>query len=476
MSTAAELILPAIRWDADAGFDPYRERIERWLAMGPGGFIFFGGERDAVRALTAELRRASTHELLIASDVERGAGQQVQGLTSLPPLAALAGMGRPAVIEAARLTALECLDAGFNWALSPVCDLDIEPDNPIVQTRSFGADAYEVGHLAAAWSTACQDAGVLACAKHFPGHGRTTLDSHATLPVVGAGRELERDLLPFRIAVAAGVASVMSCHVAFPAWDSSGAAATHSSRILRDLLRRDLFFGGITVTDALIMEGARAGEGEAAGAAMAIEAGCDLLLYPHEPVEVAEGLEKLASGVRDRASAGGLAAAMEHAALRRDEAVRRAKPPRGLDADTLASHRERGRALCREAVTVLRGEPRPMRRGIAIEIVDDDAGGPYPLPPRTAFQDELHGVGVDVRPRGERVVLLFADVKSWKGRSGLSAESRARLAKLVDQGTPVILFGHPRRLADIPGNGPVFCAWSGDVAMQQAAARFLISA
>jgi len=467
MNRAAELVLPAIRWDDEKGYEPYRQQIGRWLEIGAGGFIVFGGERGELQRLTRELREGSGHELLIASDVERGAGQQVRGLTSLPPLLALARLGEGAVREAAEMTAAECRDAGINWAFAPVCDLDIEPENPIVQTRSFGADAFEAGRLAAAWIEACQRAGVLACAKHFPGHGRTTLDSHATLPVVTAGRELERDVLPFRMAVRAGVQSVMTAHISFPALDPGGAAATHSRRILTELLRRDLFFDGLTVTDALIMEGAKSGGGEAEGAARALAAGCDLLLYPHEPEAVAAGLAAMADSDRN------LAVCMEGASLRRDRVVRDAAPPRALGGEALAANASRGAQLCRDAVIALRREIRPLRRVVSIEIVDDDAGGPYPLPPRTAFQDELARLGVEVRPRGERVVLLFADVKSWKGRSGLSGASRDRLASLLDDSATVIVFGHPRRLADVPGTGTVLCAWSGDVAMQRAAAQRL---
>jgi beta-glucosidase-like glycosyl hydrolase len=464
-----DLVAPAIRWDAAAGFEPYRARIEQWIELGVGGFVLFGGERGAVQTLTRELRDASPRELLIGSDVERGAGQQVRGLTSLPPLGALAGLGEQAVREAARLTALECRDVGINWAFGPVCDLDIEPNNPIVQTRSFGADAFAVGHLAAAWVQACQAEGVLACAKHFPGHGRTTMDSHATLPVVPAGRELERDLIPFRLAVGAEVASVMSCHVAFPAWDPSGVPATHSTRLLRDLLRRDLFFAGLTVTDALIMEGARAGASESEGAIRALLAGCDILLYPHEPVDVITGIAAAIQGGNTE-----LAGFVAQSSLRREQTVRRAGPTQTLSDATLAVHRAHGEALCRDAVRMLRSDPPALRGAAEISIVDDDAGGPYPLPARTAFQAELERLGVEVRPGGQRIVLLFADVKSWKGRAGLSTESAAALSAQLATPALVVLFGHPRRQTEIPGVGPVVCAWSGDEAMQRAAAQRLV--
>jgi len=463
-----DLVAPAIRWDPASGFEPWRTRIADWLELGVGGFILFGGERNAVRALTGELRAGSQRDLLIGSDVERGAGQQVSGLTSLPPLGALAGLGEDAVREAARITALECRDVGINWAFGPVCDLDMEPNNPIVQTRSFGSDAFAVGNLAAAWIQGCQAEGVLACAKHFPGHGRTTMDSHATLPVVPVGRELERDLIPFRRAVVAEVASVMSCHVAFPEWDPSGAPATHSTRLLRDVLRRDLFFAGLTVTDALIMEGARAGVSEVEGAIRALTAGCDMLLYPHEPAAVVAGIADAIQGGNAP-----LAGFVAQSSLRREQAVRRAGDTQPLSEATLAVHRRTGEAMCRDSIRNLRSAPPPLRGPVEIGIVDDDAGGPYPLPPRSAFQAELERLGVEVGRGGERIVLLFADVKSWKGRAGLSAGSAAALQTQLTTPATVVLFGHPRRQTEIPGVGPVLCAWSGDEAMQRAAAQRL---
>ena len=212
-----------------------------------------------MRALTKELRQKSRVPLLIAADLERGAGQQFSGATGLPPLAAIASLGdADAVRRAARLTAREARTLGLNWDLAPVCDLDIVPENPIVGTRSLGSDSRKVAMLAQAWIQACQAEGVLACAKHFPGHGRTRTDSHAGLPVVDASRAelMEHDLAPFRAAIEAGVAGVMTAHVSYPALDASGAPATMSREMLQWLLRQQMRFDGLIVTDAMIMEGA----------------------------------------------------------------------------------------------------------------------------------------------------------------------------------------------------------------------------
>ena len=135
MSDVAQLLLPALRWDTSAGWETERPLIEKGLQLGVGGFILFGGVEDAVRSLTKELRQRSRVPLLIGADLERGAGQQIAGATGLPPLAAIASLGdTDAVRRAARLTAREARTMGVNWDFAPVCDLDIEPANPIIGT------------------------------------------------------------------------------------------------------------------------------------------------------------------------------------------------------------------------------------------------------------------------------------------------------------------------------------------------------
>ncbi|MFQ5678188.1 MAG: glycoside hydrolase family 3 N-terminal domain-containing protein [Gemmatimonadota bacterium] len=295
------------RWPATR----VRQRARRALELEVAGFLLFGGSAEEVSRLTRWLREEAGRALLLAADLERGAGQQFRGATRLPPPAALAAHPDPekAVRAAARLTAEQARELGINWVLAPVLDLDAEPRNPIVGTRSFGADPERVAELGRLWVQSCQRAGVACCAKHFPGHGRTTTDSHTELPVVTASRErMEADLVPFG-RVADCVESVMTAHVAYPALGASGPAAL-SEPLLRGLLRRDLGFRGLVVTDALIMAGFRSRAGreaapsEDAGAvesdrpsegalmARAVAAGCDLLLYPRALRQAVSGLER----------------------------------------------------------------------------------------------------------------------------------------------------------------------------------------
>src|SRR5690242_15185892 len=286
----ARLIVPALRAGGDGAFSHEAARIADALDLGVGGFIVFGGTVESVRRLTADLLRRAGRPLLIASDLERGAGQQVAGLTQFPPPLALASLGDAAVVRwAGAVTAQEARAVGINWVFAPVADLDVLPDNPIVQTRAFGDDPNRVASMVRTWIEGCQAAGALACVKHFPGHGRTAVYSHIALPVVAEEAPTLRasDLLPFAIAVECGVASVMTAHVAYPSLDPSGVPATLSEPIMKEL-RGPLGFEGLVVSDALIMDGALAGRRESDAAVEAVRAGVALLLYPNDARRVRE--------------------------------------------------------------------------------------------------------------------------------------------------------------------------------------------
>jgi beta-glucosidase-like glycosyl hydrolase len=472
MIPRARLVCPALRWRRGS-FRSNQSQIAAALAAGVGGFIVFGGTRAAVAALTATLCERARRPLLIGSDFERGPGQQVRGLTELPPPAALGYLDDLAATnECGRITAVEGRAVGINWVFAPVCDLDIEPKNPIVQTRAFGAEPQAVGAHAAAWIKGCQEVGgggVMACAKHYPGHGRTTTDSHEGLPIVEAlGDEVQRtDVTPFRAASEAGVGSVMPAFVSYPRWDASGAAATFSPIIL-GYLRDTLGFGGLVVTDAFIMGGATAAAPESSAAVAAVNAGCDMLLYPTDWAGVVKALEGVDSG------------RVEAALARYETALRSTEHGAGsrLDDAVRAEHQTFADGLADRTVHLLRGEAPALGKAVSVTIVDDDVGGPYAIPPRDVFARELMGRGVGVprypEPGTRHVVLVYAEPRSWKGRADLGARSLAQLERLVPQTSLVILFAHPRLAAQIPGDVPVVCAWHGQALMQRAAARWVV--
>jgi beta-glucosidase-like glycosyl hydrolase len=469
----ARLLAPAIRWKDGAGFSHEREAIDRAIALGVGGFVLFGGEAGAVRELTAELRQRSSVPLFIAADLERGAGQQFRGATQLPPLAALGHLDDLTVTrQAAALTAREALALGVDWVLAPVADLDIEPDNPIIGTRSFGADPTRVAAHVTAWIEGCRDEGARCCAKHFPGHGRTTDDSHERRPVVPASRaELELDLTPFRAAILAGADAIMTAHVAYPALDPTGAPATASSAIVRTLLRDELEFGGLVMTDALIMQSIL-DEGEAGAIVGPVAAGCDVLLYPTDPVAAEAALTRaLGSGLDERV--------LREAHDRIEAAAagpRRTGPRTERHTDALWALGIAGRTI-----HVVRGSV-DIPRDFDLMTVDDDLGGPYPPPSRQRFTDGLRAAGFNPRsvdePDGRRatVVAVYADIRAWKGRPGLSGEATRRVATAVERrpDAVVMLFAHARLASSTPGRNLV-AAWGGEAIMQAAAARWLAS-
>lgn len=461
------LVIPALRWREDTGFGHETGSIARALEVGAGGFILFGGTADAVSDLTSRLGREAGRPLLFGADLERGPGQQFEGLDELPPPAALASLGDAAVLRGAGvLTAVEALSVGVNWVLAPVADLDLEPANPIVQTRSFGADPARVGAAAAAWIAGCEAAGALACAKHFPGHGRTRVDSHVALPVVEASaEELRADLEPFAAAAAVGVGSIMTAHVAYPALDPSGRPATFSEPIL-GTLRREIGFGGLVVSDALTMAGARhfGSPEEVAGAAIA--AGVDLLLDPEDPARVVAAL--VARAGDDPAFAGRMEAALERyqSGLARvaDAEPFERLPPAG-------SARALGDWLL--ARPLLRGNPPVLRPPLDIVTVDDDAGQ-IPAPsPTTWLAGVLSRLGVPLGPGGSRIVLAMSEPRAWKGWAGFGPASRDALGRETALADLVVLFTHPRHLAALPGEAPVLLAWHRQRLMQEAAARWI---
>jgi beta-glucosidase-like glycosyl hydrolase len=462
------LILPALRAGTNGSFSHEAAAIADALELGVGGFIIFGGNVESVRRLTTDLTRRAERPLLLGSDLERGAGQQVEGLTEFPPPRALAALDDPAVARwAGAVTAQEARAVGINWVFGPVADLDILPENPIVQTRAFGDDPQRVATLVRGWIEGCQGAGALACAKHYPGHGRTALDSHVTLPSVDVDRETLQasDLVPFTVAVESGVAAMMTAHVAFPALDASGTAATLSAPILEGL-RGALRFDGLVVTDALIMDGALTGRRESDAAIQALQSGVDLLLYPKDP-------RRMREAIAGAVETGALARDRLEQSLRRYEralavAIRPTPPVRRGPFDSAGALAD---ALIRQGM--MRGDAPSLAGPLDLVVVDDDVGGPYPPSPSDWVARALGPELVGRYTGGSRVVLVFAEPRGWKGRAGLGEASLEALASQASDADLIVLFGHPRMVEQLPSDAPVLLAWHRQRLLQEAVARWL---
>ncbi len=276
-----------------------------------GGVILVGGSAGDLMLRSQQLQSWAKYPLLIAADIEEGVGQRFAGATWFPPPMAIAKIAAEEPSKAqgyatamGAYTAQEALAVGINWVLAPVVDVNNNPENPVINVRSFGENSETASELALAFMRGAQKYPVLTCAKHFPGHGDTSVDSHIELPVLRHSPErLETvELPPFQRAIAGGVDAVMSAHLCIEAWDSEY-PATLSSKILTGQLRQRFGFEGLIVTDALVMGAIAKRYGPNEAPILALEAGADILLMPVDPAEAITALcEAVKSGriSRDR--------------------------------------------------------------------------------------------------------------------------------------------------------------------------------
>jgi beta-N-acetylhexosaminidase len=277
------------------------------LAEGLGGVCYFGSNTADGPAAVAELSaaiRAAHPRAVIAVDEEGGDVTRLHALDGSPVLGPAAlGAADDLVLtrDTGRAIGAEMAAAGINLDFGPVADVNSNPDNPVIGTRSFGTEPAPAAAHVAAWVTGLQEAGVAACAKHFPGHGDTAQDSHLELPTVEADLEtlFARELVPFAAAVEVGIASVMTSHIVVPALDPE-LPGTLSAPVL-GLLRDRLGYDGVIVSDALDMAGASAGRGIPEAAVLSLAAGADLLcIGPEKPAAlVRETQDAIVAAVRD---------------------------------------------------------------------------------------------------------------------------------------------------------------------------------
>jgi beta-N-acetylhexosaminidase len=257
--------------------------VRRWLGAGLGGVALFARNVESpaqVAALTAQLR-SENPDVIVAIDEEAGDVTRFESRhgSSRPGNLALGAVDDPELTElVARDLGRELADAGITLDYAPDADVNSNPKNPVIGVRAFGAEPHLVARHTSAFIRGLQSAGVAGCAKHFPGHGDTAVDSHHDVPVIARSEaELAAcELVPFRAAIAAGAQSVMTGHLLVPAWDPE-LPATLSPRILTGLLREELGFEGLIVTDGIEMQGVRRRYGLEGAAVRAIAAGVDAI-------------------------------------------------------------------------------------------------------------------------------------------------------------------------------------------------------
>jgi len=472
-----------------------------------GGLILFAPAEvyETARLINAFQKMAKV-PLLVASDFERGAANRVTGPTLFPPLMSLGAAGSERLAYAmGRVTALEGRAMGVHMTYAPVVDVNIDPDNPIINTRAVGADPGLVARIANAFIRGVQENGMIATAKHFPGHGDTSQDSHMLLPTITADLDrLEKvELYPFREAVDAGVRAIMSAHLAVPALDPTpGLPATLSAPIMTGVLRQKLGFRGLAVTDALEMAGVTRAYSTEEAALMAIQAGADQLLLPPDPKKV---IAYLAAAVRD----GRLAESRVDRSVR---LILEAKASLGLDRnrfvrlDELATrvspkaHLDQALATYESSATLVRNEggvlplaaapAKIVLMSLSSDLGDYYAGQPFvnalrrTYPDAAAFyadgdtgREALDEAFARAATAEVAVVALFSRLADGKGTVGLApahVDLIHRLAALENgPAVAVVSFGSPYFLRHFPEVEAYVCLYRATAEAQAVAARAL---
>ncbi|HEY0144514.1 MAG TPA: glycoside hydrolase family 3 protein [Thermoanaerobaculia bacterium] len=446
----------------------YRELVRHVTENHAGGVIWFASGIFETAFLNARLQSLAKRPLLISADLESGLGMRFPDATWWPPAMAVSDLGL--IEEQGRITAIEAQAVGIQQILAPVADVNVDRDNPVINTRSYGDDPYEVARRITAFIDGVQNAGALATAKHFPGHGDTRVDSHRALPLLDVDRDrLERvELVPFRAAIEANVASIMIGHLAVPSLDPTPAPvrthfenaygthreevprsatipATLSQPIVTGLLRRELGYDGLVITDAMDMGGLAAHFEPGEAAVRAIEAGNDQILYSADT-------DAAMAAVRHAVRSGRIAEARIDESFER---IDRIAAVRGASFEEISrivdrpEHVAVAEEIARRAVRVVRDERGllPLRTRPTAVIVSD-----WPeenqlveavrlLDPREVFTIDSRSREQEIE--GDVIVMLLAlRPRSGAGRIAMPMDAR-RLADRHGRRMIAISFGSP---------------------------------
>ncbi|HYD54290.1 MAG TPA: glycoside hydrolase family 3 N-terminal domain-containing protein [Gemmatimonadaceae bacterium] len=474
-----------------------------------GGITMSLGSPIEVAAKINALQRLAKVPLIVSSDLEPNLGRLEGGVfshylsdgggaTVLPNAMAIGATGRDEdARDAARIIAREAKAVGITVNFAPTVDVNNNPANPVINVRSFGEDPAHVARLSSLFVRGTQEEGVIATAKHFPGHGDTDVDSHLGLPVVGATRaRLDSvELVPFRAAIDAGVGMIMTAHLALPAVQGdSTTPATLAPRILTGMLRDTLRFGGVTVTDALTMEGVGKGYTQEQSAVQAVQAGAEILLMPRDAKRAIDAV----------------VAAVEKGEVPRERIDRAARRVLEMKARTGAAfqryrsmdevravvgspaHRRTSQEIAQRAVTLLKDQgnlvPITPTRVMLVQYAPETelrAGRYLPAELRTAgVQARAWKVGPRTSPaeldsiaravRGAERVVIAAYVRriEGEGRNAIPAHIAAWADSLAASEKVVfIALGNPYLIRQVPRVGTYLMTYSVNEVAERAAAR-----
>jgi beta-glucosidase-like glycosyl hydrolase/CubicO group peptidase (beta-lactamase class C family) len=514
-AAAAQLI---IQWMPGAYVSPTEEAFQeprRWVEEERIGGIYLSiGNPYTFAAISNELQARARVPLLVTSDLEDGGpGMRLNhsyalpglapqgGGTAFPPTMAVGATGSEALARSyGKVTGREARAVGVHLNFAPVLDVNSNPSNPVIGTRAFGGEPEMVARLGTAYLAGLAEGGALSTAKHFPGHGDTREDSHETLPVVQGDRVAlaERELVPFRAAIGAGVDAVMTAHVALPDLLGPDAPpATLAPEVLTGLLREELGFTGLVVTDALQMAAVAEGYGPGEATVRALEAGSDILLMPEDIGAALDAIEAaVAQGrlreTRIRASAHRVLTAKARAGLHRERYV-------DLEAvdDVVGSRAHRAVAdsvavrslvLLRDPAGVFGTPPKD-----SLDILSVTVALEWDLPAGRTLDAGLRDAGhrvtsIRLEPdvdaseaerlqerlaAADQVVLgVYLPTRVGTSRDVLSPALRAVLRQAArTRPTLAVLLGSPYVVASLPPEASILLAWGGREISQRAASR-----
>ena len=490
--------------------DPtYRQLVRLVEDFAIGGLVLFQGEPQAQIELLNDLQARAKLPLLVSQDMEWGPGMRLPGTTILPTAMAIGATGDTGYAYAAGyLTGTEARALGVQQVLAPVADVNNNPDNPVINVRSFGEQAGFVSDMVAAYVRGVQEAGALATVKHFPGHGDTGVDSHLALPALPYGRQRldTLELAPFRSAIAAGVGSVMIGHLALPTLTSDPKLpATLSPAVVRGLLRKELGFDGLVVSDAMNMAGLTLQYDPGEAAVRAVAAGVDMLMLS---ADVYAARDALLLAVEE----GRLSEKQIDASVRRILAAKaRMGLPWGRQVDPGAarqrvatrSHAALSARMARASLTLLSNRDgliplsdagKHLLSVTLSDNMDPEADAPFlgalrqhtppahlaarRLDPQSGAQD--YNTLLKEAASFDAVVLpTFMHLRSLGAHHDLPSGHREFVNDLIKTGKPVALisFGNPYLLRSLSALPNVYLAAYGDSpASQQAAADALFGA
>ncbi|MCY3546352.1 MAG: hypothetical protein OXH49_05685 [Gemmatimonadetes bacterium] len=481
-----------------------------------GGVIVSVGSPTEVAAKLNWLQSLSSVPLLIGSDLEAGAGFRFDGIihvptniplggaTRFPALMAVGATGDPGfAYEMGRVTAREALAIGVHVPFAPVLDVNNNPENPVINVRSFGEDPERVATLGAAFVRGIQEQGAIATAKHFPGHGDTGVDSHIALPVIQVGRERMDavELKPFRRAIGSDLGAIMTAHITVPELTGDRMPATLAPAVMTDLLRGEMGFDGLIITDAMDMAAVDRAFGRGEATVRAIEAGADVILMPPDLGAARSGL--MAAVRSGRVSE----ERIDRSVLRILNAKARVGLHRWRQVDLgrvaefvgVEPHTAVAQAVAERSITVLKDErdllPLLGTRTARVYSVtyrrtnDIRAGRAFNAGLRQTYQrlgtayvdqnsDAADYEAILARARGSALTILslHVGVRTASGSVALPEPAMDFVKALARSSRPsiVVAFGNPYLLSEFPEVGTYLTAWSGVPVAERAAADAIL--